>query len=713
MKRASITRDESGVPCITASTHADLLWGLGYCHAQDRGMQMLLMRILGEGRASEHLDSSDATLQMDVFFRRMNWTAGNDADAAELPADTRTLMDAYVEGVNARFRERTPWEFKLLRYKPPPWRLEDCLLLAKMTGYLTLAQSQGEIERLFIELVQAGIPRAKLDELFPGILGGLDEELLRKVQLDEPVVPASVKWGCAAARMMASNNWAVSGAMTASGKPMLASDPHLEVNRLPNVWCEAVLQSPDRFSMGATMPGLPLILVGRSADLAWGPTYACMDAIDSWIEHCRDFCYRREVDGADQWLPFRKRCETILRKKKPPYQIVFWENDRGVLAGVPWKHEYCLVTRWSGSSSSAASFVHALKLWLAGTVEEGMECLGRVQSAFNWVLADRHGSIGYQMSGLMPKRREGVSGFVPLPGWKPENDWQGFVDYHDLPRCLNPPEGFIVTANQDLNALGNAKPINVPMAGYRARRIRDWLAGCSEKLTVRDFAAMHYDVHSPQAERFMPILRPLLPDTNAGRILAAWNCGYEPESEGAYLFERVYHALLKEVFAPGGLGPAFDFLAAETGTFIAFHRCFDRVIMAEDSAWFDGRPREEILRAAIAAGLSGPVRRWGDVQKLTMANILLGGKLPRFFGFDRGPVTIRGGRATVHQGQIYRSAGRTTSFIPSFRIIADMAELCAHTNMPGGPSDRRFSKWYNSGTVDWLNGIYKQLKAVQ
>jgi len=708
MTPPQITWDDHAIPHIHGTDPTELMWGLGYCHASDRGMQMLLMRILGQGRGSESLESSDGMLQTDLFFRRMNWNGACADEAAKLTASARGLVEAYCEGVNARFGAKTPWELRLIGYRHEPWKPGDCVLIARMVGYLTLVQSQAEIERLLVEMVQARVERARLDELFPGILEGLDEELLRKVRLRETVVPASVKWNPALARMMASNNWVISGKRSASGKPMLANDPHLEANRLPNVWYEAVLISPNRYGLGATMPGLPGLLIGRTNDVAWGSTYPFMDALDSWVEHCKDGKFRRETVKGDQWIPFRQRRETILRKKKPPYIATFYENEHGTADGDPHSDEYILATRWSGANAGATSIENMSKIWDATTAQQAMSYLGRIEMACSWVIADRLGNIAYQMSGLMPRRREGARGFVPLPGWKTENDWDGYVDYHELPQALNPEAGFFVTANNDLNSFGSAKPINMPMGDYRARRIEQMLS-TDRKLGVKEFSAMHYDVYSLQAEQFMKVLAPLLPDSRPGRILIAWDFSYAPESEGAYLFEQVYRALLREVFG-GALGGAFEFLATETGTFVDFYHAFDRVILSERSAWFGGRTREQVWRAAIDRGLEGQVRCWGEVQKIMLSNILLGGKLPRFLGFDRGPVTIRGGRATVHQGQLYRSGNRATSFIPSFRMITDLAEDVVHTNMSGGPSDRRFSKWYCSDIHNWLNCIYKSLR---
>ena len=169
---------------------------------------------------------------------------------------------------------------------------------------------------------------------------------------------------------MASNNWVVAGSKTASGKPILANDPHLEVNRLPNVWCEMVLQCGDRWMMGGTMPGLPGVLVGRNPDLAWGATYAFVDTIDSWVEKCSDGkYYRAGSDGdSDRWLQFEKREELILRKKKAAVSHVFYENELGTLEGDPFSNEHCLVTRWAAADSGAASLQAVFDLWHAGMV---------------------------------------------------------------------------------------------------------------------------------------------------------------------------------------------------------------------------------------------------------------------------------------------------------------------------------------------------------
>jgi penicillin amidase len=701
-----ISRDDNGVVHVEAAAEPDLYWGQGYAHATDRGLQMLVMRILGQGRVSELLDSSDDAVEIDRFFRRMNWTGETRPQLDLLAEDARTGLQHYCDGVNCALSKKYPWEFRLLRYRPERWQPDNTITIARMIGYLTLQQSQAEMERLLVEMVQAGVGQEKLEELFPGLLGGLDVELLRKVELPKRIVPGRILWGTAAPRMMASNNWVVSGRKTASGKPILASDPHLEGNRLPNVWCEIALQGQGRYLVGGSMPGIPGILIGRNPDVAWCPTYAFMDAADSWIERCKDGKYSREPD---QWVPFRERKETILRKKKPPVEVTFYENEHGVLDGDPYREGYYLATRWAAGPSGGRSWTQIHRMWRVTSVEEGMDTLGKVESAWNFLLADRHGNIGYQMSGLMPKRRDGVSGLVPLPGWKKENDWQGFVPHEDLPRILNPEHGYFATANHDLNRYGKAKPINLPMGPYRADRISQLLEA-ENRLTPSDMFKVHFDVYSLQAELFMKILKPLLPNTRQGEILRTWDCRYDADSQGAYLFEQFYHRLVREVFGKGGLGEeVVDHLAEETGIFVDFYMNFDRVLICERSQWFGGRSREEIYRNVAAEALVVEPRAWGKARRYIMRHFLFGGKLPAFLGFDRGPITAIGGRATVHQGQMYRSGNRATTFVPSFRLVTDMATDECRTNLQGGPSDRRFSRWYCSDLESWRSGRYKSV----
>ena len=248
------------------------------------------------------------------------------------------------------------------------------------------------------------------------------------------------------------------------------------------------------------------------------------------------------------------------------------------------------------------------------------------------------------------------------------------------------------------------------MGSYRADRIAQLLAS-KKSFTVDDMKKMHYDTYSLQAKAFMKIIRPLLPDTKNGNILKNWDLKYEPTSKGATLFERVYEELLKIVFGGNGLGiDVTNYCLTETAIFNDFFGNFDQVLQKKKSKWFGKLSQKKIYKQAIEKGLEGKAIRYGKFRKYYMANIFFGGKLPKFLGFDYGPVQLRGSRATIPQGQLFMAGGRQTSFAPSYRIISDLAEEAIHTNIAGGPSGRRSSGYYMMGIDGWISGKYNIIK---
>lgn len=718
-----IERDDAGAPRVWAENLADALLGLGYMHARDRALQMLLVRMAAVGRLSEFLRGDDELLEVDRFFRRLNFAGDYAREAAAMTPAAQRLAAAYCQGVNLGFQQHgTPWELRWLGYRAQdqPWTLADTFLTAKAIGYVSLGEIQGVAERFLVEFVQRGVARDKLEELFPGLLGGLDEALVRQVRLTGRLVPDTLRWASALPRATASNNWVVAGHKSDSGRPLFANDPHLEITRLPQIWYLATLHwktdAGPRYALGASLPGTPAIIVGRTPDVAWGVTFACADCVDSWIEECREGRFRR----GEQWLPFQVRREIIRRQRKPPVELTFHENEHGVLAGDPHAPGLYLSTRWScGEGTSASSIQAALAMFSAATVEEGRRWLGQLNnSSWNWVLADRAGNLGYQMSGRIPLRPQGVSGLVPLPGWDAANDWRGFALPEDLPRALNPPEGFLVTANHDLNALGRVRALNLPMAGYRAERIEALLRQ-RERFTVEDMQALQLDLFSPQAERFRAVLQPALKAAAAqgqrnARILLGWDLRYDTASEGACLFEQFYRELILEVFgAEENFGPEVTrYLLDETVLFTGFFGNFDRILLSENSAWFGPRSQAALFERAWNRVANVPPQPYGRHRRVHLKHVLLGGRLPRWLGFDRKPIELPGSRATVNQAQVLRAGRRRAAIAPSLRAVSDLASDELRVSQPGGASDRRFSPWYDNGTAPWLAGRYRVMKGV-
>ena len=704
-----ILRNRDGIPEITAQTLPDLMHGLGWVHANDRQLQTLVTRILLQGRAAELIKGEDALIAFDTYMRRMNFLPDADAQLARLSPDTRVALDAYVSGFNRWMDTNGPvFEFRLLGYgRPAPYAVVDCLRLSKVFGFLGLAEVQAHMEKFLVQIIQKGLAREKIRELFPYLSDPVDADLISQVKLSPPLVPETVAWLDRLPRFNASNNWAVSGRHTRSGFPMLCGDPHLEVNRLPNVWQEIVLRLPDNVLVGVSLPGVPGLILGRSRFLAWSATYAYMDMLDYRIERCRDGRYYRKTG----WKPFTVREETIRVKNKPAIRITIHENEHGLLEGDPHIEGHYLVLGWSAASGCGARDMDAMiQMLCARDVQTGMALLRQLEAvAMNWVLTDIRGNIGYQMSGRHFNRPPGISGILPHAGWEEAFDPNGFNDPEDLPQVFNPPEGIIVTANQDLNYLGRSNPINLSMGPYRADRIIDLLES-GDKLDVAYMKDMQYDLYSLQAERLMKLIAPLLPDTDNGRILSAWDLRYDAKSKGAMLFESVYRAIIDVVFGDHGMGrDVIEHVFSNTCLFNEYYVNLDGILEKPASAWFDGMPREALLRQGIGEGLAVAPALYESARTITLAHLLFGGRLPRFLGFDIGPLALPGSRATITQGQIFRHAGRLTTFSPTYRMICDMATDEIHTNLAGGPSDRRFSKWYASDLKNWFEGEYKVL----
>lgn len=702
-----LKRNSRGVPCITAGSYQDLAFGHGFVHANDRQLQVLLTRLVFQGRVSECLLAHPELISMDKMARRVNFLPDPEQEIEKLDPEVKKQLSAYVDGFNHYLSTNRPvFEFRLLGYRPEPLEIKDVMALTKVMGFVGLAETQGNMEKLILQMVQNNVDEKRIRELFPYLTDEIDCDLLKHVSLSEPVVPTSLTWLGRLPRLVASNSWAISKELSALKTPLLCSDPHLEVNRLPSIWQEAILQLPGKTIKGAAFPGAPGVVIGRTDALAFGTTYAFMDMVDFKIEHCRNGCYRR----GDDWIPFSRRVETFKIKKGNPEEAVFYENDLGVLEGDPYEPGYYLLMSWAAARGCGASDFPHLLIPEVKEVQEAMALYRQMQSgAWCFVLADTRGNIGLQMTGRLFKRPRGVSGLLARPAWEEGAGTLSFVDQQELPAVLNPEAGFIVSANQDLNHLSRQTPINLSMASYRAERIT-WMLKQGQPLDLEYMQSMQNDLYSLQAERLMPIIVPLLPDTDNALLLKEWDCCYDPESREATLFERVYLEILRTVFGDNGLGrEVIDHLLSETAVFSDYYGNFDCIISNPDSCWFQGRGREQLLREAIERGLVQDAPAYKKTREVVFKHLLFGQKLPKWLGFDRGPLELPGSRATILQGQIFQVTNRTTTFSPSYRMITDLGSETLLSNIPGGVSDRRFSRFYCNNTQDWLQGKYRKL----
>jgi penicillin amidase len=715
-----ICRTGDGVVQLWGADDTALAAGLGFAHAHDRMAQMMLVRLVGQGRLGECLQSDDETLKIDIFARGMGFRLDAEQDVHNLDAEVRRFADAYAAGVNHYLRHHgRPFDLWLVRHRPEPWTVADTIVTIKLMSYVGLAQTQQDFEKMLVQAIRGGVSVDKLRRLTAPHLDGLDDatiDLIRGLRWIDPMMPKAVRFLNVLPTVSASNNWAVTGTRTAGRGPVICFDPHMEVNRLPAIWYEAVMHTDEDYRIGITMPGVPGLVMGRTSTLAFGFTYGFMDMVDYFIEECRDGRCRR----GDGWSDIEAREETIRRRGKEPIRITVRSTSHGVIEADPTRHDLAdglyLARAWSNDARAGSPSMTALcRILRAHGVPEAQQIVRHVTISCNWVLADRDGNIGYQQSGRLPSRRH--SGLYPVPGWDDDHGWQGDVDADRLHTLLNPPEGFLATANDDLNPPHGPLVINLPMGSYRADRIRSVLAD-HDSVSIDDMRRLQLDLTSLHAERLMAVIRPLLPETPSADLLRSWDLRYDRGSRAATLFEEVYLALLRKVFGEGLFGiAAWDEMVSSTTVFADYYHLFDAVLLDGDPSWFGNQGREalyaEVLHEVLGRDDVDSVPTWGEHRQMMMRHILFGGKLPAWLGFDHGPIALEGNRSTVVQGQVFTAYGRSTTFGVSWRFITDMATDEVDTVLAGGPSGRRFSKWYRSEVDLWLEGRYKVLRPQQ
>lgn len=723
-RRGELTCDvgrlESGVAHLRGNNTEDLAFGLGIAHAKERGLQMEMARLAGEGRLSECLVANDETEVIDIFMRELGMYYESKKEVSQLSGTTKSYLEAYCAGVNFAWEHHgTPWEFKLTRHKPAPWRPEHTLLTARLMSYVGLAQTQEDVERLIIQAVRQGVDTAKLKNLFANDLKDLTSkriEKLRSLKFLRGQLPIELKTLSYLPKLLASNNWVIAPSKTKTKKPIHCADPHLEVNRLPGVWFEMQAASPDNEYVGITMPGVPGLIMGRTRHLAYSFTYGFMDMVDFFIEEIRD----QKAVTADGIRELNSRVEIIKRKGKNPIKIKIHETQCGVLeipATNRIENGFYLSRAWTnhkgGMSETIESLLNAQQ---AKNVEDFCQQAARVAISCNWLVSDNMGQIAYQQSGRAPKRVG--SGLVPLESWEKSNQWSGMIPPENLLHIKNPTQGYLCTANNDIKSKNEFRPLNLPMGPYRFNRIRDVLSGMQD-IDIETMIGLQNDLFSTQAEQFLEIFDGEFPETPLGQSLKKWDFCYNTESVEATLFERFYHNLLIETFGDNFFGEkSMRHLLKQTTVVTDYYHLFDNILLSDDpdtlELWFGGEKGrlnlfQKCLSVTLSQSNSYQLLPWGETNKITMKHLFFQGKLPSILGFDYGPVGLPGCRATIVQGAVYRAHGRDSSFAPSWRMITDHSEDVVHTVLAGGISDRRFDPSYKSEIDNWLNGRYKRI----
>ncbi|MFP3465800.1 penicillin acylase family protein [Leifsonia sp. SIMBA_070] len=782
-KPVTVSRDDAGVPQLTASTADDLFRAQGFVHAQDRFWEMDFRRHVTAGRLSEMFGASQ--VPTDTFIRTLGWRTVAEQEVKLLDPTSLRYYQDYADGVNAYLTSHSGAELSLEyavlglqnpSYKPEPWTPADSVAWLKAMAWDLRSNLDDEIDRALLatklkpqQIAElhprypysthptitdqgGGNPRTVTPDAKQGATAAADASSasstdpaayasqLEQVAASVDALPQLIG---PAGDDIGSNSWVVAGSHTASGKPLLANDPHLGA-ALPSVWyqmglhCETVNAACPFDVAGFSFSGFPGIIIGHNDRISWGFTNLGPDVADLFVEKVTGNTY--EYDGKQ--LPLQKRTERIrvaggadvtitVRSTLHGPIVTDIGDDYAVIAkdqagklGVP-AQQYQLSLAWTaltpGKTANAIFAFDAARDW-AGFRAAAEQF--QVPSQ-NLVYADVDGHIGYQAPGLIPVRAGG-DGTMPMPGWTSRYGWTGTIPFDQLPSVLDPPAGYIVTANNA--AVGPAYPVLLTADwdhGYRANQIELRLArlfGQDKKVTAADMSATQGDTYDANAANLAPVLQKVATGPTAssdlqqaGRLLDGWDHRDTGDSAAAAYFAVFWKELLHDMFGrklPAGTAP--------TGGDRWF-AVVQSLLSQPDSAWWVdsdlGTTDRDSMIAYAADRAWGKTRtllggdpaswRWDTLHTLTLKNASLGesGVAPVEWLFNRGPWHVGGGSSVVDATGWDATVGFTVDRLPSMRMVVDMSDFDKSTwvNLTGA-SGHAFDAHYTDQTDLWATG---------
>ncbi|MCR6524344.1 penicillin acylase family protein [Lysinibacillus capsici] len=717
----TVTRDEKGVPHIFAKTDADLYRAQGYVQAQDRLFQMDLARRQASGRLSEII--GEATVNTDKHFRTFSLRDAAEKSLAAYDDESKQVLEWYAEGVNAFIAQAKEsntlsYEFALLGYEPEEWTVVDSLTIGKYMAY-DLGGNWNTLA--FRHWALQNFDEEKAKELF--IKYPENASAIIEANIQNPVAVA----GQFSAEMLpnefnGSNNWVVSGDKTKSGMPILADDPHLGLST-PSIWYQMHLQSPQQNVSGVIFAGIPGIILGHNDEIAWGVTNVGPDVQDLYIEIPNpDNPTQFRYDG--KWEQAEVRDESIKVKdgETVDFEVVVTRHGP-IMTDLAFKDTEPTAQfsmQWTALQPTAELRAvlgfNKAKTW--GDFEKALEDFKA--PAQNFVFASKDGTIAYKANGQIPIRKQG-EGQLPVPGDSSDYGWEGFIPWDELPTLVNPKEGFIATANNQV--IGEDYPYHITdfwAQPYRFERIKEVLEA-NDAITVEEMMALQMDQHNLYAREFLPdLLTSLKEKDQDGKyaeimaMLEKWDMVDAKES-GAPL---VFHTLmikLQEVLFKDQMPE--DMYGIMYGKFNITDQLLRTAYSGEKSIWIEeqGGIDETIYKAfelTIAQledqfGKNSSKWQWGDYHQLTFDHTL-GSASPILAAyFNAKKVPIGGSKVTVQAAD--NDLAGNVDHGASWRFVVDVGDLSSAYHIVGpGQSGHVKSDWYQDQVLDWANGDYHQ-----
>ncbi|TMH00714.1 MAG: penicillin acylase family protein [Betaproteobacteria bacterium] len=747
-----IERDEHGIPTLHAASERDAMFGLGFVHAQDRLWQLETHRRIAAGRLAEAF--GEGALDTDRFLRALGVRRAAAAQWAQMQAaghsEARDALLAYTAGVNAflhqHLRARPP-EFVILGIEPEDWTPVDSLAWGIMMAWDLGANWTTELLRMRLA---RKLPVERINELMPPYPGEKPlptvdyAALFRSLQGDGHVADAALDRLLAAAPSSGlegegSNNWVVAGAHTDSGKPLLANDPHLKLSA-PALWYFARIDAPGLQVAGATLPGVPMVVLGQNQHIAWGFTNTGPDVQDLYLERLKpdDGSQYQTPEG---WAKFDVVEETLKIKGRPELKIRVRTtrhgpviSDAGIsddLIGPKGRPAYAVAMRWTALDADADSVGVGLAFNHAASMQEFVRASrGWVAPMQNMVVADDQGHIGFVAPGRVPLRKpeNDLKGLVPAPGWDARYDWAGWVPADETPREFDPPRGFIATANQRVTAPEYRHFLTSEWAPpFRQQRIEELLRA-RERHSVDSLAAMQADVKSLAA---VPLL-PWLAKASSSHPLAAQARqalqGFDGTMDADRAAPLIYWAWLRQltqgVFADEVGTPLYERSLGGR----SYRDALEAVLERNDTWWCDDKNTPDVVEtcaAQVDAALTRALEelqarfgsdvsqwRWGDAHQARSEHRPFSRVkvLARFYEL-RAPVG--GDTYTINVSRVNYRPDATTGELyldehgPSLRAIYDVGDLSRSRFMhSSGQSGIPWSPLYRSFVPRWAKVEY-------
>jgi len=718
---ATVIRDEKGMAYIYAKTLHDAIMAQGFVTAQDRLFQMQLTRLLAQGRISELIGESG--LPTDVRMRTIGIHRNAKRHAEILDQPTRLFIQKYLDGINAFITRREnehPIEFKLAGIKPETWDIADTLSVLYYMAWTTSANVYSEVlAQMLID--KLGPERAR--ELFPLNINPDDprDEISKtasSVDMGEPLHFASdsslMQIMETLGRGIGSNNWAVRPALSPSGKPIVADDPHLDARILPGVWHPVGIITPQLRAVGAMVPGIPGLVIGRTDRFAMGVTNNYGDCQDLYVETLDPNDHSKYKEGRES-MPFESVRETYKIKdsnasagyKEELQDIKF--TRRGPVVSGKWpglKADKIITLRWTAAETMQPK-LGLEELLTARSAKEVREALRLMNFiVLNCVFADVDGAVGWHVSGRLPIRSQGDS-TVPFAVKDSSDNWIGWIPFEQMPNSEDPPRGWVGTCNHKTVAADYPYYYSSHFAAsYRYRRLKQLMETPGLK-SVDDHWQFQRDPTNLMAQKIAPIMASSLvshPDTKEmGQILAAWDHKDDPNQIAPTLFQFTYQNFFRLVFEDE-LGPQLAEAMLEQGYF--WQERLQRMVMAGSSPWFDNaqtKDKTETMNdlfhaAALAAAeqlgsLLGRDRNgwtWGKAHQIEFVNPI------RRSGFGKsliggGKHPMGGSRETLYCAWYDYCKPFDVTISASLRMVADLGdEDKVLAVLPGGVSGRTF-----------------------